>query len=722
MKTKKPIKSNSTSKLLKSVLPGSFKMVNDPSSNGYKFINLLYGVESDLARDLIDEAYHNLFLSTINLNQINELYEVTISGIRGDVPNLSGDGLPIKIVDTYEFYNGTPTRLEFDSSIYLPGIGSNIIGLEYIRVNDEGSGYLLITKDSDLETLYNNSEGTVNKYEIDRIGNPISYSGTYVGIRDQNYDETNRDEIVYPLLEGDLKRLYPDKRDITISGIIYSIDHYEPYKGWLKDQEGNIVADTREYPGSYYYDSEDKKVYYKTSRNNPYGDLNYGTTAFVPLEHIPISGTLHVYDIDILDDNGVAIEIPQSGINLYFFQASGLFAGLEKDYESAYLGYNQFVPYGRGFVSEGEEAVYLKTVSWDYIHDDSILNPETNVFDEVSSGNLTNILKINYANGRYMVEYKYKEYNKLKCITSIESTKYIRKHSYNPQYTIENIAENLTETSYEFSKDPLLEKQLITFNGLEIRPGSLVSQIDVRAPVIFSSYSDLNEVTNEIDRDSIGFSDKHAPIIDNRIYYIKTNFSSDNLLIEEDSSGNDNDLIFYGSGEYRLNLINNNDNYAKRIINTEGETYYYSSYSGVYFNDMFFNFNFYLESLNEITLMEYWNAERYINLSIKEDGQVILNSNYTQYKSYERLESQKDYGLIIRHFYNDQYGTLGYDFYLRADNFYYEKLNIARIETSNANDDSTIPFIHVFKNGSIRAKKFEFYTENINRTENEYLL
>jgi hypothetical protein len=60
MRSKHPVQAKSTPNLLR-ILPRQFKMVNDKTSNGYKYTNLLYGAEIDECNDRVKTLYDSLF-------------------------------------------------------------------------------------------------------------------------------------------------------------------------------------------------------------------------------------------------------------------------------------------------------------------------------------------------------------------------------------------------------------------------------------------------------------------------------------------------------------------------------------------------------------------------------------------------------------------------------------------------------------------------------------
>ena len=66
MNLKQPIQAKSTERMMRVILPSSFKMVNDKTSNGYKWFNLMFGVEADQADMNLKEIFSNSFLPTMD--------------------------------------------------------------------------------------------------------------------------------------------------------------------------------------------------------------------------------------------------------------------------------------------------------------------------------------------------------------------------------------------------------------------------------------------------------------------------------------------------------------------------------------------------------------------------------------------------------------------------------------------------------------------------------
>ena len=55
---RKIYKANHTKEMLGNVLPGDFNIVKNHTSNGFRFMNALYGIELDELYDYYDQARH----------------------------------------------------------------------------------------------------------------------------------------------------------------------------------------------------------------------------------------------------------------------------------------------------------------------------------------------------------------------------------------------------------------------------------------------------------------------------------------------------------------------------------------------------------------------------------------------------------------------------------------------------------------------------------------
>lgn len=692
MRTRLPIQSQNTERILKSVLPSDFKMVNDKNSNGYKFVNLLYGVEIDETLSTIKEIYRNSFINTFDLSKNYEIYEVTLSGSPNNNYLNSSGIIPIKITDTNEFYNGSPTRVSPLAPISIPmyyvdytgeanasiaGFNnsffngmktvcwselSGFVGLEYFRDSQEGSGYILINSDIDQEIAYHSELYPTFRCDVgtnfQTSGDYLSVYGLYTGIKDQNYNVNTKNEILYPIDEKTLSGKYPLKREILDdSGYIHTIDHYTPYNGWVKNEYGEVVA-VVDYSGYFYFDGDGNKVYYKTAYNNPYGYNNYNT-AFLDIEHIPISGTLRVYDIDILDSSGNATEIPYSGKMLYYYKSTN------NSFDPIYLGYESSVPSGAGFSSiiEGQPTVPLKLTSWDYLHDGGNINPGTLIYED-GQGPITNRIKLSNYHSRYLVEYKYKVYDKIKCFTSLDSNGTTSLHTSSPVYTITNYSGGLKEINYEFTKDVTYENEntkILTFDGFEVRPNKHIHNIDFNIPIKYQIGNLTNKLFINVNNKFVGYSNEFVPQeISLRRYVLNCQFDQTvvlNSVSEIDHSGNGNDLDFINTGNNQVLKINYDTKFGKKILRgTVGDSYFGNVSKSFILDNVFFEFNFKSNIQQDIILMDIQDllTNKYILVAIDINGQLIIECDGYIFKCRDKIEFNNKEKLITIKYIADE--------------------------------------------------------------------
>ncbi|MCK9428848.1 MAG: hypothetical protein M0R17_02405 [Candidatus Omnitrophica bacterium] len=757
MNTKLPSQAKSTERLLRSVLPEHFKMVSDKNSNGYKYVNLLYGIECDNILDSIREVYNESFITSFDLSKDYELYEANLSGVP-TTSYLNSSGLfPIKITNEYEFYNGDPTRIIPNGTLELPmyylsytgvlqasgefkngfDIGFNepcwsqisgIIGLEYIRKDMRGSGYLIITSDIDQTSGFFNNMYPV--FSID-VGNNLKTSGDFVntygifnGVKEQNFSGSLTNEILYPIDSKTLLERYPLYREVLDdSGILRTIDHYEPYHGWTKNANGQIIA-VVDYSGEYYYDNSGEKIYYKTSYNNPYGYNNY-TKAYLDLKYIPISGTLKVYDIDILDTSGNATEIPYSGKNLYYYKSPKMFLGntsgeLDAQFDPIYLGYESIVPSGMGFSSnmEGSGCSLYKVTTWNYLHESGKLDEGSLSYID-GTENITNRISLSGYHSRYMVEYKYKIYDNDRYVSSLNSNGSISFHTPSPIIT--NYKNNdYVLIDYDFTKNPDYKNEnskIITFDGLKYRPGCRINKISFDIPFLFNE----NEITENLyintNKEYAGYSNEFIPQFnDLRYYVLNCLFSSDvsGNLIETDLTNTGNDLTY--SGNNNIFKINYNTFFGKKIINTGNESYFYKdNYSFLNINT-FFKFDFRLNTIQNGRLLEIYDVitSTYIFLDIDQSGRLIIYSNNKIFYSTSNLISNFNYKSLILKYSPDEFSSSipTFKIYFKdSEQLGYSIINLSESSDSNINliDHTSLK---VFKNMSIDIGGFSVFYED----------
>lgn len=734
MKTRKPVQSKSTESIIKAILPQEFKMVNDKTSNGYKFLNLLYGVEIDQAREFLQHVYDDSFLESIDLSDQGHLYEVMLSGIPSKGYLNSTGGIPIKITNwnsngaEAEFYDGPPTRLILQNQVSISGIvqSGNILGLNYFRSNVSGYGYFLINANIDSDEFLTLS-GSSWKLLLNNTGLIESSSGYWPAVGTFNYTEQGRDDIIYPLTSGYLSKTYPLTRRIRDdSGVYWDIDHYEPYLGWVRDDSFNAVA-VNNYSSDYYYDLDGKKIWYRTAFNNPYGSGNY-TVEYLNLRNTPISGTLRIYDIDILDVSGNATEIPSAGKNLYRLQSSNMLIGSATGvFDPIYVGYDEEVPTDRGFGDiEGDTANYFLTTSWSYQQEGGKLDEGSMLYVE-GSGAITNQIKITNPYSRYLTEYNFKKFNKAKYITSLDGTRYVNYDTDTPIYSIDTIYNNQEDLEFEFTRDPRYiytvnelsvdeRSRFITFDGWRIRPSSRISKIDFNIPVLVSTgpLSDFMAVQGM--KSKIGYDDFVPDIVTTRNYILDCNFNQEvaaGTATEDDQSGNGHELVWENSGPNEIYRYPIDTHYGKRIRYISGSGYYHIDSYEFLQDNTFFRFRFRAYTPQDMTLMELTEAanDNYIKVQVASDGLIsIISNGVEQYYSFDKITFGNQFHDLIIRYYPDPNWTDNpvFELYKRGD-LGYDKPRVFIRETESGVISTTA--LHVYQNCSIDADLFQIYYE-----------
>jgi len=733
MRTRKPIRANSTQNLLRRIFPETFKFVSDDESNGYKFVNLLFGVEVDEVRRKIREVYENSFLATMDFSPPAEIYEVYTPTPTGQY--LGAEGLNIKITDQNEFYNGDATRLEYTGTIGLYDIinsnisGYHYIGLEYVRTNERGNGSYYLNLEIDQVSGYLNNEYPTYRINVDNLENVIDYSGLYAGVKIQDYTNTATDDLIQPETEEYLRLQYPLTRTVVDnSGVQHTIDHYTPFNGWFFDSSG-VVQPVVNYDTDYFYDINGNKVYYRTANNNPYGFGNY-TSIYKELRFAPISGSVRVYDINNLDISGNAIEILSGGTDVYYFQNSGMLDIEANNFDPIYRGYSSTVPSGVGFIkTEGQSANLLTTTSWE-------IQREGRYFDEGTMqwvngiGDYTNIIKINNPISNYIVEYSLEQFKRVKYISSQDSTRYIRLGVSEPLYSIDDITNNLKEVKFEFLRNPT-EKyptSAITFNGLDIRPNSTISRIDFNVPYTWLPFTPMTEfVTLNTKKSIIGFTSETVPVIpESKINAFNCNFNGIGITsgsTEIDTISANNIRLLNTGGTNRIVRSVGERNYGKRFFYNTDDLYYYLNNVSYLIDrttdkktDVFFYFRFKSQIKNNITIMELNDVAntQYITVQIKENGRIEIGDSELLFSQNNVINFNNNIKELLIHFRRDVYNPLFSipDVYLREYPSSSQKFGYSPLTMSMNERDPIIPsttHIHFFKNSSVEIDNVKIY-------------
>ena len=729
MRSKHPIQAKSTSKLLK-ILPSQFKMVNDKSSNGYKYTNLLYGAEIDEANERLKTLYDSMFLETLDLSENGILYEVSLLGSKSETGYMDGNGQPVKIVSEDEFYNGEPTRTIYVDQFPITSGTYPLYGANYLRTSPRGSGYILLSYDIDEGDAYSSGVPSVRRDYIDNVGTATWTSGQWAGILTQDYDNAGSDEIILPIGQRVLSGQYPKYRDIVISGHTYQISHFEPYKGWIYNQNGNPVA-VNDYFQDYYFNNDGKKIFHRTYLNNPFGADNYNKQYF-PLRHAPISGTLKVYDMDIINDSGNATEISSTGAPVYYLAYSGMLSGEDNsNFDAVYKGYNTTVPSGRGFVYiEGDTTNLLTTTSWDYQFEGSALDLESGVWNESNSEDITNLISITNPVSRYIVEYKWKQFNKSKYVSSFDANKYLSLDTTQPLYSLDNASGNVAQIPFEFTRNSgyiqdinaiIVDQRarILTFDGWTVRPNSRLHKINLDVPIIYTEPQPLNFFNVQYKHNSIGYSrdfvNQQTHI---RSYMVNCPFDNDAPSYnanEDDLTGNANFCNYSVAGSNKLFKIPYGSWYGKRLIYFSGNSYYYIDMTGKSFikNNTFFKFGFRPLKNQSMILMQLFedSLDKYITIDITSNGN--LNVEMNGYNFVGRLPFKMDDGdkeLIVRYYADDIYSEVPViEAFIKDQNFHFEVVKFFRQKVTAQSVTSS--YLHLFKSCSADIDKFQIYYE-----------
>ena len=698
--------------MIHSVMPDKFKLVNE-DSNGYKFVNLLHGVEIDILYDYLDEAKHSNNLALFDYSTDHDIYEVII---RDNIINneVNGDGHTVKITNGYEFYKGDPTRIEYAGNLTISGISYGIVGLEYLRTAPQGSGIIILNLDVDASTAFENNTYQTYKVTSDTLGNfdSANPSGLNLPVRFQSYSEVGIDEILIPEDYTTLSNEYPWTRmikapregDTNVGNEVYYIDHYTPNNGYYWDSTDNCYKAIG-YDSDFYYNINSQKIYYRTAFNNPYGTGVYDTT-YIPLAHTPISGTLQVYDIDILTINNAPTLVPCSGLQSYYH--SGVYEG---KVSATYIGYesgvpHEYMPYEQTGWVPAED---YKVTTWDYCRESGELNDK---FDwvEYPTNRLTNKIKIVNPISRYLVTYNYTTHKRNKYISTTSATKHIKNDNNNYLFTTLGNEDNEVIVEAELSKGTRSDKKAITFKGREIRPGSVINRLEIEEDVslLNKEFKDSNN-TLHLEKNTAGYTQTLLPNkIDHRVYYINSNF---------DDNSNDFSLV----NEYSEAYLCNYDHYfGTRMVYTSGNLYY--NYSG--FIDLEtssadsnryvkaeFKYNN-IPSSNIVIAKATNESGLFWELYIDTDGYIKLNDQDTSLKTHDKVPTNslpKSVILERNMLYNSDEQDLEYNIFYKGENMPYRQMDYFRGYVSN--EIPSGDYTRAFINSNVDVKLIQVYEE-----------
>jgi len=539
---KKIYKSNNTFRLINTVFPSDYKLATDTKSNGYTLINSMYSLEVDSIKSYLDQSKH-----AISFENYDYGYDSNFSYV--SFPTLIESGIlygtyntkdyPITITTHSVFMDGPATRFIYNPthSIDLPQQtnASGIYGLEYMRTTKEGSGLLFFNTDATTDTpfLYNNVFQTY-KLPLSDLMEPDfnNISGIVIGAESVTGNVNDKLEVLSPAGFSNLNRQYktqttvylPDLSTIDRIKRAYTLDYYEPEQYYWDDYTNTYKPQLREFE---YYMKGTEKVYMRAMLNNPNGSGVFDTE-YLDLAHIPISGTLKVFDLENLTDEDKPFEIPASGINSYTYTTVG--DDTKSNY--TYLGYYDTVPYEQGLIDDNVPAIYYKTTSWDYVNEEDGLIG----FDWVSvaSGTITNKIKIKNPISKYIVTYDYLLDKKHYCITTTYGNKYIRYYDSDYIYSQTDLEDNMYDVAVSLSVEKET-RRAITFDGFDVRPGSMIDKVELRGILNHTTLIDSSYQFNVNGGTIPGYSNNLTPDIDS-VEIVKFNHSINNMIFNSTSN------------------------------------------------------------------------------------------------------------------------------------------------------------------------------------------
>jgi len=695
---KKVYNANSTYRLMSKVLPNDFKMVKDDKSKGYQYINSLYGIEIDDTKDYLDQAKHYLSFENFDYGldfnySMIEIPSIIHSGY------IYGDTLPIKLTNEKEFTLGKPTRFVYnengDIDLEYHLSGSGILGLEYMRKDREGNGVLYINSNLNSEQAI--ISGLYQSYILPMSDllepDHIKISGFNAGVHDQNYEINDSYEIIEPLTYTVLKRKYPFTKYIYLpkDGIDdnpakrYLVDYYKPEKYYWDEYNMTYKPSV---PTEATYIENGEKLYHKVALNNPSGSGVYDTE-YLELEHIPISGTLKVYDLENVDDKGHAIEITQNGTLLYKYE--------KPDKTYVYIGYNQEIPYEEGLGEVITAQPYMET-SWDYVREGDGLKDF--IWTEDPSTPITNKIKIKNGISKYIVEYKYVVDNEQYCISTMNSNRYIKYNDLDYMYSAKDNYDNLIQLDAQLSIEKETRRAL-TFNGMDVRPGTKIDEIQLIS-TLYNTY-DTNKTTS-VNLDDFGIPGKVKialpNIEDNYQYSFKHDFNN----IEFNPINGIINTTFIGNILGEKIKFDNLGLYSYK---------YFPFYTGDLTEKRIFRTRFKLNSKydSNFDIIKSTTSDYSWKIS-GNNGYIIISDVISEYRSNYQLLTNDIIDLIIiaNGDYNDSIKQSRFEIYISINDSFFKKFELYENEYNTFEDFNSIK-TEIFTNINVDLDFIYLYDE-----------
>lgn len=578
---------NTTKNMLDRVFPSQFDLTKE-GSNGFKLINLLYGIDFEEIKKQLKIIGGSIDYSNYDYEMDGDYQEVTVSKLsEKTITGLAidtGDVVDIKITTGSEYDSGIPTRLSYLKTYSFDDIAEEykskkIIGLEYFRAT-ETTGKLLITFD---ETL----NGTNNQ----SIFIDITNTGTILfdtlvpmklGVNNQSYESTGKYEIINVPSNSQLQSDYPTTRTITAinpdTGDIesFEITHYTPDLGYVwSEVEHTYVAIVP--TDIFYINDVGQKVWTETSLNNPY----YGNPPIVKLEHVPLPGTLKLYDIDNLTPDGELYEIANNQ-PIYFHSGEFTHDGYT-EYALPYKGYSDTVP--EAFVPDTVPlnqrpiaATQLTTFSYELLPNDTYVDELNNQIVIGTSDVLGPYIRISNPIGRLVITYDYTDIDHYTYITSLNASRYVKFHNGDYLLSVKNKENTLTEIPVSNSIEPTSDNNRIaaTFDGLDVRPGSTINQLDIYTQLSINTEQSTPHFSSSVNGSVVGsdLSRKIIPIENTPTKIL----SLDSLSLPTRVIDNNRQYLKF------INISDAECDHFNRYVYRTGEFYLRCNYVPFYFN------------------------------------------------------------------------------------------------------------------------------------------
>ncbi len=621
---------NSTKRVLSNVFPSDFKMIKDETSNGFIYMNSLYGVEVDSVRDYLDQAKHYISFENFDYGldygySEVQLPVVILSG------QIYGDDNVIKITSNEEFVDGKPTRMvrNYNRTITLSGYVSNTNGnngLEYMRTDKTGSGLLYINTSTNSSDAIRSGIYQTYTLPLSDVITPVptGLSGFNSSVLDQTYTAQHSYEVLQPLTYDKLSRAYsltkyvylPNSGIATNAASKFLVDFYQPEKYYWDNYKGTYKPVI---PTKNSYMKNGKEVFYRVALNNPNGSGVFNTE-YLDLEHTPISGTLKLYDLDSVDDNGMAIEIASTGTTLYAYTTP--------DMTYSYVGYDAEIPYEEGLGSGVLATAYTST-SWDYVYKGDGLTDF--VWKSNTSTTITNKIKIVNPTSRYFVEYKYAIDNEQYCITTMNCNRYIKYNAEDYIYSSNDLNSNAVTIDADLSVEKLT-RRAVTFNGFDVRPGSIIQSLELNATM--KKESSTNTST------SIDISDSIIPGAIRTVLPQIDNYETTYMLTDKNTS-----TLTPNVGTLRNTFVGNIQGQKITVANSGIHAdQFYELYNPNLTENRVVRARFKLNTTAEETfhIVQSLNTSTSWNFSVIDDYKLHIQDDISSFKTIEPVMSPGD--------------------------------------------------------------------------------